>query len=276
MDLHQLPGSNGSPKPSFPTLPIVTPDPPRLTTREKYGSLFYLGIAGLAVVVALVGWFGLGVWSLRTVWTNVYILHDESRPEAERIQAAFALSRDPSVNERQRWDICLRKPLPPLARYILAESLTAEAASADPSGYATTIAKSPDWPGWFRVLLARPMAYASTEGIAFPRASLELIAKNPDPFVSLWGKFLLANGRPEDSSSRQALESESKSGGATREFAGYLLRALERGGHLADQTRILDEATDWLRNQDPEAEKVWTGWTLEEGRLVAKPAPKLH
>lgn len=276
MDLHKQPGSNGSPKPSFPTLPIVTPDPPRLTTREKYGSLFYLGAAGLAVVIALVGWFGYGVWSLRGIWTNVYVLHDDSRPEAERIRAAFALSRDPNVNQRQLWDMCLRKPLPPLARYVLAEGLTAEAASADPSGYAVTVAKSPDWPGWFRVLLTRPMAYASAEGVVFPRPSLELIAKNPDPYVALWGTFLLANGRPRDATSRQVLEDTSKADGPTREFAGLLLRVLERDGHLADQSKILDEATTWLRTHEPEAEKVWEGWTLEGGRLLAKSAPKLQ
>src|SRR5262249_43027053 len=67
-----------------PALPIVTPaererdQARRRSGREKYGGLFYLGLAGLLVVVSLVGWFASNAWSLRAVWFNVYVLHDQS------------------------------------------------------------------------------------------------------------------------------------------------------------------------------------------------------
>src|SRR5262249_1328295 len=105
----------------FPKLPIVTLDPARRSEREKYGGLYVLGIAGLVVIVALVAWFGYGLWSLRDVWANIYLLHDAHRSDAERIQAAYTLSRDPRMTPRQSWDICLRRTLPDLARYLIAE-----------------------------------------------------------------------------------------------------------------------------------------------------------
>ena len=64
--------------------------------REKYGALFYLGVGGLVVIVALVGWFAWQAWSLRDVWTNVYILHDARRSEPDRVQAAYALAQRPA------------------------------------------------------------------------------------------------------------------------------------------------------------------------------------
>ena len=121
----------------FPALPILPADEARrLTNVEKYGGLYYLGIGGLCVVLGLVGWFGYSVWTLKSLWVNVYVLHDRSRPDPERIAAAFAIARDPSANQRQRWDIAMERNLPPLARYILAESLTAEAAEPQPPAHA--------------------------------------------------------------------------------------------------------------------------------------------
>src|SRR5919112_355497 len=112
----------------WPSLPVIRVDTPRKTQAEKYGGLYYLGIAGLFVLVGLIGWFAYGVWSLRDVGARIYVLHDRRRPEAERIQAAGALARDPRVNQRQLWDMCVREQgLPPLARYLIAEALTAEA-----------------------------------------------------------------------------------------------------------------------------------------------------
>src|SRR4051812_9837506 len=116
--------------PIFPTLPIITPEEVRRGDREKYGGLFYLGIAGLVVIVTLVAWFAWQAWTLRDVWTNIYILHDVHRGDPERVQAAYTLAHDPRVNQRQLWDNALSRSLPPLARYVLAEALTAEAASA--------------------------------------------------------------------------------------------------------------------------------------------------
>ncbi len=135
-------------------LPIITPDPPRRSQAQKFGGLFYLGIGGLAVLVLLIGWFGWGVWSLRHVWTRVYILNDAGRPEPERIDAALALSRDPDANQRQLWDLALSRVPPPLARYLLAEALTSEAIQADPSGYALAVARSEGWPDWLEALAA--------------------------------------------------------------------------------------------------------------------------
>src|SRR4051812_27063925 len=88
----------------FPSLPIVTPDPPRRSDPDKYGGLFYLGAVGLAILVALVGWFAWGAWTHRDIWTNVYVLHDQKHSERDRLQAAYALARDPRVNQRQYWD----------------------------------------------------------------------------------------------------------------------------------------------------------------------------
>ena len=74
----------------FPTLPIVvTPDPKR-PGAERYGGLYYLGIAGLVVLCGLLAWFGWGVWSLRSVWANVYVLNDPRRAEGDRVAAAYA------------------------------------------------------------------------------------------------------------------------------------------------------------------------------------------
>ena len=76
----------------FPELPVITPDPPRLSLREKYGALYYLGIAGLAISITLVAGFAYGVWALRDVWSAVYVLHHEGKPEADRIRSAWAIA----------------------------------------------------------------------------------------------------------------------------------------------------------------------------------------
>src|ERR1700722_19068918 len=67
------------PKNSFPELPIVTPDPPRMSLQEKDGGLYYLGVAGLAVAITMVGIFGYDVWALRDVWSSVYLVHHDGR-----------------------------------------------------------------------------------------------------------------------------------------------------------------------------------------------------
>ena len=74
-----------------------------------------------------------GVVLLCAVRTNIYVLHKSGRPESDRVQAAYVLSRDSRVNQRQYWDICLRKPLPGLARYVIAEALTAEGGDGRPA-----------------------------------------------------------------------------------------------------------------------------------------------
>jgi hypothetical protein len=258
----------------FPVLPIITPaeqeqDQTRRRSRsgrDPYGGLLYLGVAGLVVVAALVGWFGWSAWSLRSVWRNVYVLHDPSRSEAERVDAAYALAHDPRVNQRQYWDTCLRRPLPPLARYALAESLTAEAVQADPRGFALAVARSTGWPVWLRLLLARPLAYAAAQRVPIPAAPLhELRAKNYDPAINLWTDFALAAAKPSDAEAAAALARAAKGAAPESAFAGMLEEALRADG--TERIRRLDEATRWLRTHHTEAAKVWSSWRVEGDHL---------
>jgi hypothetical protein len=258
--------------PAFPTLPIVTPDPPRLSQRQKYGSLLYLGLGGLVVIATLVGWFAWSAWSLGDVWSNIYALHDPKRPEAERVGAAYALAIDRRVNQRQLWDMCLRRPLPPLARYVLAEALTAEAASADPRGYAMAVSRSEGWPAWLRLLLVRPIAYAAERGVAFPRAPLDELRKNPDPTVGLWATAAVALMDPAGAATND-LEQACGAEGPDRELA-CLLRDSARSGKGSEAARrSLDRATAWLRAHHAGAAALWAGWEVRDGRLVPRPQP---
>jgi hypothetical protein len=258
-----------------PVLPIVTPaereqdEARRRSGRDKYGGLFYLGLAGLVIVAALVGWFAWSAWSLRAVWRNVYVLHDPARTEAERVEAAFALARDQRVNQRQLWDTCLRKPLPPLARYVLAEALTAEAVLADPRNYALAVARSTDWPVWLRLLLARPLAYAAAQRVPIPAEPLrELRAKNYDPAITLWADFALAAARPSDADADAdaALARAAQGEAPVSAFAAMLQEAFRAEG--TERIRRLDEATRWLRTHHPEAAKIWSGWRVDGERLI--------
>jgi hypothetical protein len=282
----------------WPSLPVIRVDAPRKTQAEKYGGLYYLGIAGLFVLLGLIGWFAYGAWSLRDVGTWIYVLHDRSRPETERIQAAFALSRDPRVNQRQLWDMCVyEQGLPPLARYLIAEGLTAEAASADPRGYALTVARSEGWPDWLRLLLLRPLAYrAAAGGTIMPESRGELrgltvrgydplqrppvaseplgeLRDRPDPIIGLWATFALAVSYDEGNPAWEDLERAAEAEGPDRELAGILLKALTAQG--ARRIRLLDRATLWVRRHHPGAARLWDGWEVRGDRLVARPAPDL-
>jgi hypothetical protein len=251
----------------FPSLPVINPEVPRRGDPEKYGALFYLGLGGLALVLALVGWFGWSAWSLRTVWANVYALHDATRGEAERVQAAYELSRDPRVNQRQLWEIALRKSLPPLARYVVAEALTAEAQDADPRGYGLAVSRSEGWPDWLRLLLTRPMAYASALDRTVDRTSLEELARHPDPAVALWARFALSAGTSGDASDSRALRQAATTDGPARDLAILLVRALD-AHDLTDRLRELDAATVWLRRNHPGSATVWAGWDVRGGLLI--------
>ena len=136
----------------FPKLPILSPaeipPPPRKSQREKYGGLFYVGIAGIVLLCAMVGWFAYGFWSLRDIWEDVYVLHNPRRDELDRVQAAYRLSRDPRVNDAQRMEICLSRDVPDLARYLLAEAISIDEVAADPRSFSLAVARSPDWPDW--------------------------------------------------------------------------------------------------------------------------------
>jgi len=253
----------------LPTLPIVTPDPPKKTQQEKYGSLFYLGIAGLVVLLGLVGYFAFGVWSLRDVWRDIYTLHSEQRSEAERIQAAYALSRNPKVTQSEYWEICLRKPLPPLARYLMAEAITADTVEADPRAYALVVTKSQGWPDWLRLQLTRPLACAAARGVSVPREPLAELSRHTDPVIALWADFALAVSAEGDLEARAAIESTAQSEGPNRELAADLLEALQAEG-TARQTS-LDRATLWLRSHHPESARLWDGWEIDGDHLIHRP-----
>jgi hypothetical protein len=269
---HIRPTRVDSPGSPFPALPIVTPDAPRRGAREKYGALIYLGVLGLVALTALIGWFAHGVWSLRGVWTRIYVLHDPDRPEAERVQAAYALSRDRRVAQRQYWDMCLRKPLPDMARYVLAEALTAEAMSADPRGYALAVARSDGWPGWLRLLLTRPLAYGADRLGALPHQVLEPLRANSDPMIGLWATYALAASAAGDGAAAEALAHAAGRLSPHRELAALLLAALQASGPR--RVEFLDRATLWLRANHPESARIWARWAIERDRLVPAPVPQ--
>ena len=262
--------------PIFPELPIVTPDPPRKSQAEKYGSMFTLGIAGLVVAVGLVGWFAFNLWAMRGIWDAVYRLHDAHRPEADRIQAAYSLARDPRVGQRQLYEMVeLNRNLPPLARYLLAEALTAEAAEADPRAYALAVARSKGWPDWLRLLLVRPLAYGAGAGMAIPSAPLEELEHLDDPILPLWAAY--ARAAAGDARAGRSLEAAAREGGPRAEQARLLREALRANGK--ERAEVLNRATRRLRSDHPGAAKVWDGWTEERGRLrpgTGEDSPRSH
>ncbi len=259
----------------FPDLPIVTPDPPpsKRSEAEKYGGLFYLGIAGLVVVLAMILWFGLGVWQLRDLWTSIYRLNQNQLPEAERIDAAWAIRHHPGVTQRQLWDLALSRVPPDLARYLLAEGLTAEALRGDPTGYVLSVARSQGWPAWLRLLLMRPMAYDDGK-IALAPDPLQELRQNPDPFVPLWAAYIQARVL-DVREPREFLEHQAEKPDAQGEMANRLLHALDEPS-TADRLRALDDATLWMRRHHPPSAQVWNGWTERNGHFSKTSARQLQ
>ncbi len=253
-------------KPSFPELPIVTPDPPRKSQVEKYGGLYYLGIAGLILSVVLVGTFFLGLWKTRDLWAGIAALNSPARPEPDRIRAAWAVAHHPSANDRQRMDLALRKDLPPLARYILAEGLTSDAIRADPKGYALMVARSEGWPDWLRLLLARPMAYGVGQGYRIPWEPLDQLRAHKDPALALWATYTRSVMAPGDPVAREALARAAGRDDPPAPLAALLDAAARAEGEA--RTRKLDEATEWLRAHHPEAAEVWKGWEVRDGKPI--------
>jgi hypothetical protein len=252
-------------------LPIINPAVPARTTREKYGGLFYLGIAGLAILIALVAWFACAFWRLRDVWADIYALHDAKRAEAERVEAALRLSRDDRVNDAQRMEMCLRRDLPLLARYLLAEAVSTEAVARDPRAFSLTVARSPEWPHWLRLLLARRLAYGAARGYAVPPEALAELSRHRDPMIGLWAKFALVvlPGSDSKAGATGDLERAARQPGDTGTLAAMLLAA--QSSAPADQERRLGEATTWLRHHHPEAAQIWHGWEVRDGRLLRQP-----
>jgi hypothetical protein len=251
----------------FPKLPIIDAGPPRARSQsEKYGGLFYLGIAGLATLIALVSWFAYGFWQLRAMWADVYVLHNPERSEAERISAALRLSRDPRVNDVQLTEMCLKRDLPLLARYLLAEAVSTEAVARDPRAYALTVTRSPDWPDWLRLLLARRLAYGAGRGYAVPRGVLEELARHADPMIGLWATYALAVLPDSGPNAAAALEEAARSPDERGKLAAILLAA--RSAPPGEQERRLDEATSWLRHHHPQAAEIWQRWEIRDGRVL--------
>jgi hypothetical protein len=259
----------------FPDLPIINPGdvPPPLAApargqREKYGALFYLGIAGLVVLVALMAWFGHGLWSNRDIWADVYALNDKTRSEGDRVEAALRLSLNPRLDDGARMEMALRKDLPSLARYLLAESVSTDPVAHDPRSYALAVARSEGWPDWLRLLLACNLAFGAGRGYDIPREALDELKQHPDRMIGLWATYSLAvlrRNSPDPAPSAE-LEKSAQDSGPTGELAARLLGALRaRGGQ---RERRLDEATFWLRRHHPQAAEIWRGWEIRDQHVV--------
>ncbi|WP_435016089.1 hypothetical protein TA3x_003649 [Tundrisphaera sp. TA3] len=254
------------PPKSFPSLPIITPDPPRKTMAQKYGGLYYLGIAGLVISLLLVAGFAYGLYTTRGLWVAIYVLSDPNRPEAERTLAAWSLAHDPSMNDRIRSDLALHKDLPTLARYVIAEGLTSEAIRTDPRAYALMVAKSEGWPDWLRLLMARPMAYGAGEGYRIAWEPLDQLREHTDPAIALWATYTRAVMGAGDAPAAKALAEAAKADTPTRGLAALLDAAARSDGDA--RIAKLDEATRWLRSHHPEAAALWKGWEERNGDLV--------
>lgn len=264
-------------------LPIISaPDPfERRTTAQKYGSAYYLGILGLIVVVALLTWFAMNVWVRWPLWRDVYILHDEQRPENDRIQATWRLAHNRDVDPSQTWGLALRKPLPTLARYVLAESLDSAVVRRDSRGFALAAAYSKDWPDWLRLLAVRPLLQAASEGITLPADAIHTLQNHPDPVIVAWAtatEALRADATPgEKKAAMRRLETLSKDDAPLRPLIIVLkdVIRLSSEDERLDRLAAIDGATDWIRAHDRSAREVWQGWSVEGGELVENTAPEL-
>lgn len=257
------------PRSPFPSLPILPPDVVRRSERERYGGLFYLGIAGLAIVVALVGWFAFRVWTMRDIWADVYRLHDVREPEEARIQAAYRLSRDPRIEPAQKWEMALRRGLPELARYVLAEGVTESLVAADPRGYVAAVARSPDWPEWLRLVLAGPLAYAAAEGHSLSRERLSELCRRDDPYLRLWALAALALQPRPDPQTIVEIERVACSEVPESHLAAWLLEAIQQPDP-GRRRAALDSAAAWQRHHHPNAATIWKGWDEQAGKLTPK------
>ena len=269
-DFPELPIITPPGRPSFPDLPIVTPDPPRLTLREKYGSLYYLGVGGLILTVVMVATFGYGIWATRELWSAFLILADPSRPESDRAVAAWVMTHHPAANDVQRMEFAFNKELPDRVRYIIAEGLTTDAIRSDPKGYALQVAKSEGWPNWLRLVMIRPMAYGVGEGYRIAWEPLDSLRKNGDQAVALWATYTRAAMGPGDPAAAADLDSAARRPGFYQPLAMLLDAALKADGPA--RTRKLDEATAWLRQFHPIIAPFWKGWDVRDGKPASKAA----
>lgn len=250
---------------TWPKLPILPAESvPRRTEAARYGLLFYLAIAGLVFLVGWIGWFGYRAWTLRDLWGQIYAVGDPSRAEAERIQAASRLVANPDVSQQTLEELSIDRRVPDLARYLLAEGLTAEAAGDDPRAYGLAVARSEGWPDWLRLLRLRPIAYAAASGQAVEPEALTELAKHEDGAIASWAIYALAESSPSQLAARDALRARGADG--SDELAGILLEAFE--ADRASKASRLDRATQWMRANHPGAARVWEGWQQRGDQVV--------
>jgi|GEM_PF-3596081 len=242
--------------PKLTILPDFSPPPqPRLTNSEKYGSLYWMGIAGLIASIMLVSWFAVNLWMMRDVWQAIYVLHDADSPVDARVQAAEFLSTDPRMEPSQIQPMIFRKSLPEKARYILAEHLD-KALSAKDAGemlqlLSTEGPTSP--PNWLRGHLARLAVITLKPDSSFPVTTLTKFIADPDPVVADWAAFGLA--RCLDPKARQVgldrLDQRAKSGSS---LATNLLIA--KDGASVTSTVALNQAIKAMRAETSQNKSV--------------------
>ncbi len=105
------------------------------------------------------------------------------------------------------------------------------------------------------------------------REALGELKRHSDPMIGLWATYSLAvvpHGDPDPAPAGD-LAKAAAGGGPTAELAGMLRAALM----ATDEERELrlDEATEWLRRHHPQAAEIWTGWAVEDLRVVPRPVP---
>lgn len=229
------PGLSGNGK-GFPNLPIIPASEVRKTQAEKYGGLFYLGAVGLALLIGLIAWFGWGVWSLRYVWSNIYVLNDPSRDEATRLAAAKDLVANPDLTPQQRLDLSLSTTAPIAARILIAESIPREAILSDPKAFPRSIAEKEGLPAELRLVYLRQMAFAADWLEKYPEAPLRKLIKDSKGSAVAWGQFCLsATRKPVDPEglAKQANDAETP-------LLKLLIQAIQV--HGAERVRLLNEA----------------------------------
>ena len=91
-------------------------------------------------------------------------VHDHKRsPSWIASRLRFVSASDPRVNDSQRMEMCLRRDVPDLARYLLAESISTDAVARDPRSF--RLDRGPQ-PGLARLAAALARAAAGLRGRA--------------------------------------------------------------------------------------------------------------
>jgi hypothetical protein len=129
-----------------------------------------------------------------------------------------------------------------------------------------TVARSPEWPDWLRLLFARRLAYGAARGYAIPREALAELAGHADPMIGLWADCALTLLPEGDPKAAGALEQAANAPGPTAELAA-LLRAAS-ALPLSEREARLDDASAWLRRHHPQAAEIWKEWNEVDGRII--------